>query len=76
MKNRFLNWGAISEMLDHDSFEERRSHPVIPDAFRVHDDDRSAAADAEARSLSTLHSVGAEEETLTLQEVREEGVEL
>jgi len=67
---------ALLEMLDHDSLEQLRGHPRIPDALRIHDDDRPVAADAEARCLAALHSLRSEEEILALQELREQRIDL
>src|SRR5207237_7972334 len=67
---------AVLEMLDHDSLEQLRGHARIPDALRVHDDDRPVAADAEAGCLAALHSLRSEEESLALQELCETRIEL
>ncbi|HZE09898.1 MAG TPA: hypothetical protein VE110_14190 [Gemmatimonadaceae bacterium] len=74
MKYGLVNRDAVPEMLDDDSLEERGGHSIIPDAFGIHDDDRPAAADAEARGLTSFHPVRAEEKALALQKIREQRV--
>ena len=48
-------------MLDDDSLKQLRRYSVIPDSFRIYDDDRTLGADAEAGSFSALHAPGSEE---------------
>lgn len=67
MENRFFDGLPSLEMLDDDSLEKIRRNFGIPDSFRIDDDDRSAAAHAEAGRLSTLNSVRTEKQILSLQ---------
>jgi hypothetical protein len=76
VKNRVINWPSTLEVLYDDSLQQRRCDLRIPNAIRIHDDDRPIAADSEARSLSALHTPRAEEQILPLQELREERIEL
>lgn len=76
MKSRFFDRDAVSEMFDNDSLEERGGYSIVPDAFGVNDDDGSAAAYSEARSLAALNAARPEKKTLALQEICEERVEL
>jgi len=63
-------------MLDDDSLQQLRRDAVIPDSFRVYDDDRPLSADAEAGSFSALHALGSEEQILALKKLREQRVDL
>lgn len=76
MKNGLLNRLPTLEVLDDDSLEQRGCDLRIPNAIRIHDDDRPIAAHSEARRLSALHSARAEEQVLSLQELGEQRVEL
>ncbi len=76
VKNGLLNWLPILEVLDDDSLEQRGCDLRIPNAIRIHDDDRPIAAHSEARRLSALHTSRAEEQILSLQEIGEQRVEL
>jgi len=76
MEHRLLDYTPVAKMLDHDSLEERRRDPRVPDSFRVHDHDRTIAAHAEARRLTPLHAFRTEQESFALQERRQQAVEL
>jgi hypothetical protein len=67
MKDRLFDGLPSLEMLDDDSLEKIRRHFGIPDALGIDDDDRPAAAHAEAGRLSTLNSVRPEKQILSLQ---------
>ena len=75
MKHRLLHHAPVAQVLDDDALEERRGDARVPDAFRVHDDDRAAGADAEARGLAALHAARAEQQPLPLEEAGEGRVE-
>ena len=72
MKYRFINGLSTLEVLNDDSLEQRGCNLRIPDAFRIHDDDRPVAAHAETRSLAAFHAPWAEEQIFPLQEVGEQ----
>ena len=76
VEHGLLDDSAVHEMLDDDSLEQRRCDAGIPDSIRVHDDDRPAAADAEARRLAALHAVGSEEKAMALEESWQQPIEL
>jgi hypothetical protein len=69
MKHCLVNRNSQLEMLDHDSFEEVGSDTAIPDAFWVHDHDRSLGAHAETRRLAALHTSWSEEEIFALEQL-------
>jgi hypothetical protein len=71
----FLDNPAFAEMLDDDALQQLRRHKAVPHAFRVDDDNRAAAAHAEARRLAALHPARAEEEAFSLEKCREKRVE-
>jgi hypothetical protein len=75
MKHSLVHDATISQMLDDDALEQSRSDPGIPDALRVHDDDRTAGAYTETGGLAALHSPRAEEQSLALEQTRQQGVE-
>jgi hypothetical protein len=76
MKHRLLHDSPVPEVFHHDPLQQLRGDGGVPDAFRVHDDDWSAPADAEARGLAALDTSRTEEEPLALQKRRQEVVEL
>ena len=61
-------------MLDDDPFQQRRCHPAVPHALRIHDDDRSAGANAKTRRLTTLHARGPEQQPLALEQRGQEAL--
>ncbi len=67
MKHRLLHHPTVAEMLDDDALEECRSHAGVPDALRVHDDNGSADAHAEARRLATLDATRPEQQSFALE---------
>ena len=75
MKNGVFDDAAVAEMFDHNALQKLRRDARVPDAFRVHDDDRPTDADAEARRLAALHSSRPEEKVFTLEELREETIQ-
>jgi hypothetical protein len=76
VKYCLINWFSLFEVFNNDSLQERRCNLGIPDAFRVYDDDRSVAAHAEAWCLASLHPSRAEEQIFSLQELREQRIQL
>ena len=76
MEHRLLDYTPVAKMLDHDSLQQRGSNPRVPDSFGVHDHDRTIAAHAEAGRLTPLHAFRTEQESFTLQEGRQQAVEL
>ena len=76
MKYCFLDDPAVYEMLDDNSLEQRRSDARVPDSIGIHDDDGSAAAHAKTRGFSTLHAIGSEQETVSLEQSREHLIQL
>ena len=65
-----------AEMLYDDSLEQRRRDAAVPHAFRVHDDDGPARAHPETGRLAALDPVGPEEQAFTLQQRRQQSIEL
>lgn len=76
MKRGFLHNPAGAEVLDDNALEQRWGDSAIPDAIRIHDDDRATTAHAETRCFTTLYAIRAEEKALSLQQRREETVKL
>jgi len=76
VENGLSNRLAALEVLDDDSLEQRGRHLGIPDPFRINDNDRPVAADAEARRFTALDAVRAEEQILALQQAREQRIDL
>jgi hypothetical protein len=58
-------------VLDDDALEEDGSDSGVPDALGIDDDDRTAGADAEARSLAALDATRAEEKGFSLEKAGE-----
>jgi hypothetical protein len=75
VKHRFLHDSPAAEVFHDDSLQERGGHAGIPDALGIHDDDRSAGTNAEARRLSAFDTRRTEEKPFALQQAREERVE-
>ena len=71
VKNRLFNWLPAFQVLDYNSLEQLRCDVGVPDPFRIDDDDRTIAADAEAGSLASLYARGAEQQILALQQLGE-----
>jgi hypothetical protein len=76
MENCVFNGNSVLQMFDDNALEKRRSDPVVPGSFGIHNNYRSVAANAQTRRLASLHTARAEEEILALEEIREESVEL
>ena len=76
MKDRLINGLPMLEVLDDDSLQQRGRDLGVPDALRIHDDDRSVAAHAKARSLTPLHALGPKEQILALEQLGQQRVEL
>ena len=76
MKDRFVDRLSSLEVLDDDSLQQRRRYIGVPDPFRIDDHNRSAAADAEARRLASLHASRTEEQIFPLQELGEQRIKL
>jgi len=76
MKHGVVDHPAVSKMLDNDPLQKGRRHSVIPDAFRIHNKDRAARTDAEARCLAAFHPVRPEQQTLALQERRQQTIKV
>ena len=75
MDDRLVDDSPVPEVLDDNSLQHLRRHVAVPDSFRIHDDNRPAAADAEAWRLAALDAAGAEEQSFTLEEHGKERVE-
>ena len=65
----------VPEVLHDNPLEQPRRHGTVPHSFRVDDDDRATAADAEAWRLAAFHAAGAEEQPFTLEKCREKRVQ-
>ena len=75
MKNRLFHDVPVTEVLYHNPLEHRRRHARVPHPLRVHHHDRAAGTDAETRRLTALHAACPEQETFTLEQLREQTVE-
>ena len=75
MYDRLVDDPSLPQMLLDDPFKKGRSHLAVPYPFRVHDDDRPAAAHAEARRFAALDAGGAEEQSFTLEQRRQQRVQ-
>ena len=75
MKNCFVHHASIAEMLDDNSLQELGCDAGVPHAFGIHDDDRPAGADTEARGFASLYACRPEEQILALEQAREKAVE-
>src|SRR6266436_4043485 len=76
MKDRLFDRVSVLEVLDDDSLEQRRRDLGVPDAFRIHDDDRSVATHPKTRSFTALDALGAKKQVLALEQIAEQRVEL
>src|SRR5258705_2070510 len=76
MEDSLFDRLPVLEVLDHDALQQRRRHFGIPDTLRIDDDDRTIAADAEARCLAALDALWTKEQILALQQVGKERVDL
>ena len=72
VEDSLINRMSLLEMLYHNALQQVRGHAGIPDTFRIHDDDRSGSADAQAWRLTALDALGSEEEILALEQLREQ----
>jgi hypothetical protein len=75
MNYGFIDDMSLPEVLHDDALQQLRSHASVPHALRVHDDDRPAAAHAEAWRLAALDAVGSEEQSFTLEQHGKERIE-
>ena len=75
VKNRLLDDSSQLEVFHHDSLENLGAHPRVPDAFRIHDNDRTSSTYAKAGRFASLHSRRTEQKTLALEQRREERIE-
>ena len=75
VEDSLINRMSVLQMLYYNALQQVRRHAGIPDAFRIHDDDRSAGAHAEAGRLAALHPTRTEKQTFALEQPREGGVE-
>lgn len=75
MKHGILDDAPVLQVLDDDALEERGGHVCVPDAFGVHHHDRTTRADAEAWRFATLDPRGPEQETFSLQQLRQFGID-
>src|SRR5688572_16759747 len=67
MEYGLLDGPSTLQVLRHDPFEKLRSDVAVPDAFRIHDDDRTTPAHAEAGRFATLHASRTEEQSFALE---------
>ncbi|MDQ4075994.1 MAG: hypothetical protein M3220_07085 [Chloroflexota bacterium] len=51
-------------MLANNPFEQLRCHAVVPETFRIHNNDRPLLADSKTGALTTLDPVRPEEQTV------------
>lgn len=75
MNDGLLDNSTAPQMLDHNALEQGRSYVSVPDALRVHDHDRAAAADPEAWCFAALDPRWAEEESLSLEQRGQQCIE-
>src|SRR6266550_8318919 len=74
VKHRRIDGFSMLEVLDDDALEQRWCYRRVPNAFRIHHDDRAVAAHAEARRLTSFYARGAEKQIFTLEELREQRI--
>lgn len=75
MNHRLIDDSPVPKVLDDNSLQHLRSDVAVPHPFRVHDDNRPAAADAEAWRLAALDAARAEKQSFPLEEHGKERVE-
>lgn len=71
VKYRLLHHPTVTQVLDDDPLKQRRRHAGVPDAFRIHHDDRPSGANAETWRLAALYAARTEEQSFTLQQACE-----
>src|ERR1700686_769657 len=76
MKNRLFDRIALLEVLHDDPLQQRRRDLGVPDSFRIDDNNRPIAADAEAGRLAAFDPLRTEEQTLAVQKAGEQRVDL
>ena len=76
MKDRFVDRLPAFQVLDDDSLQQRRRYIGVPNALRIDDDNRSVAADTEARRLASLHARRTEEQVFPRQKLGEQRIKL
>jgi hypothetical protein len=74
VKDRLFHHAAVAQVLEDDPLQQGRRDSAIPNAIRVHDDDRTARAHSQTRSLTPLNPVRTKQETLALQERRQQRI--
>jgi hypothetical protein len=67
MKHRFINWSPVSQVLDHNPFEQLWRDTRVPDAFRIDNDNRAAGADSEARRFAAFHPRGTKKKSFAFE---------
>ena len=72
MKDGFVDRPSTFQVLDDDSFQQRRRYIGVPNTLRIDDDNRPVAADTEARRLASLHACRTEEQIFPRQELGEQ----
>ena len=75
MNHSLVDNPPVLEVLDDDALEQRGRDRTVPDALRVHNDNRPAGADAQTWRLATLDAARAEQQPFTLEKLRQKGVE-
>ena len=68
MEDGLLYHSAVFQVLDHDALEKGRSHGVVPDAFRINDNDWAVAAHPNARCLAAFDAVRSKEEIFAMKQ--------
>jgi hypothetical protein len=76
MKHRVLDDAAVAQMLYDDTLQEGRCHAVIPDALRIYNKDRTAGTDTETRRLTALDAARSKQQSLALQQRRQQTIQL
>lgn len=76
MEHRLLDYPAAAKMLDDDALEQLGCDSGVPDALRIDHDDGAASADAQTRCLTAFHAVGAEQQVFSLEERRQQAIQL
>ena len=72
MKDCFLDFVTALEVFDDYAFQQCRGDSAVPDALRIHNHNRPAFTYSEARRLAPFHPAGTEQQTLSLEQCRQQ----
>ncbi len=75
MKNRLFHGLPVLQVVNHNSLEQFGSNVSVPYPFGIHDDNWTHAAYSKAGSLTSLYTIGTEQQVLALQQLRESRIQ-